>query len=219
MRAARASRPRTIPGAIAPPTKAPAWSTASSVVAVPQSTTTAGVPYRWAAAYAFTRRSGPTSPGRSTRTGKGIVPAEAVTQAMVRRAAIVSIAAVTGGTVEARAMPATSARSMAVEPEKAVEEELQLVRRRAGRGRGAPGPGQDAVPGGSEAQVRVADVDHEEHAGMIGRERLPAASAVRYDPGVAPGSAHGLPGSGRTVPARPAQEVPRWRARPPSSSS
>ena len=44
--------------------------TQSKVVAVPKSTTTAGVPYSRAAARALTSRSAPTSAGRSTRIGE-----------------------------------------------------------------------------------------------------------------------------------------------------
>ena len=44
VRAASASSPSSRPGAIAPPTYAPSDATQSNVVAVPRSTTTAGVP-------------------------------------------------------------------------------------------------------------------------------------------------------------------------------
>jgi len=97
-------------GAIAPPTNAPCESTASNVVAVPQSTTITGVPTRWAAAYALTSRSGPTSPGRSTWTAIGIVPADATAHGISRRAAIASKASVSAGTVLAMATAAAPTR-------------------------------------------------------------------------------------------------------------
>jgi hypothetical protein len=61
----------------------------------------------------------PTSPGCSTRTGKGTVPATP-SQATVLRAAIVSTAAVTAGTVEAR-RAGDVGEAVAIEPQEAVE--------------------------------------------------------------------------------------------------
>jgi hypothetical protein len=64
-----ASTEISIPGASAPPTNSPCALTASKLVDVPKSTTTAGPPCRCTAASEFMIRSLPTSLGLSIRTG------------------------------------------------------------------------------------------------------------------------------------------------------
>jgi len=64
-----ASTEISMPGASAPPTYSPCALTASKLVAVPKSTTTAGPPYKWTAASEFMIRSLPASLGLSVRTG------------------------------------------------------------------------------------------------------------------------------------------------------
>ena len=117
---------------------APSAATQSSVVAVPKSTTTAGVPYSRPAARAFTSRSAPTSSGRSVRTASGTIPARATVKGRSRRPATASTCVVSAGTTEAQAMAVTSANEASSRPSRpasrsssssAVERALVAARR------------------------------------------------------------------------------------------
>ena len=163
VRAASASSPSSRPGAIAPPTYAPSAATQSSVVAVPKSTTTAGVPCSRAAARALTSRSAPTSPGRSTRTASGTVPAAAISSGRSRRSAMASTAPVSAGTTEASAIGVEVGDGDPVEPQQPVEQQLDLVGRGPRVRRGAARREQRAGPEQADGDVRVADVEGEQH--------------------------------------------------------
>ena len=75
---ARASAASTRPGRMAPPRKKPSPSTASTVVAVPRSTTMTGLPWSEAAAQAARSRSGPVLSGRSNAVPMGMWLAETI---------------------------------------------------------------------------------------------------------------------------------------------
>ena len=74
---ARACAARPRPGRMAPPRKKPSASTASTVVAVPRSTTMTGRPCRTMAAQAASSRSGPVRSGRGSAVSSGMRSAPA----------------------------------------------------------------------------------------------------------------------------------------------
>ena len=104
------------PAAIAPPRNAPSAATASTVMAVPTSATTAGEPWSRCAASAFTSRSAPTSSGRSTRTGSGRWPASAMRSGSSRPRATRPSASVSAGTTDAQRDRRDLVEPVAVEP-------------------------------------------------------------------------------------------------------
>ena len=106
------------PGAIAPPRYSPAPEIALKVVAVPRSTTRAGVPYLRIAAIASTSRSAPTSEGGSYRTrsrGCKLSPTTHGSWPKVRRENSASVGARRGTTLAtATASMASNGRLLAV---------------------------------------------------------------------------------------------------------
>ena len=148
--AAWRSAPRALPGrargpgAIAPPTNAPSAATQSKVVAVPKSTTTAGVPYSRAAARALTSRSAPTSAGRSTRIAIGTVRPRR-RAAAARAAPRLSRAPRSAPERRSRTRSPRRRRTTRRRAGAGVEQLLELVGGGAGVGRRAADRGQGAV--------------------------------------------------------------------------
>ena len=100
---------------------------------------TAGVPWSRVAASAFTRRSVPTSAGRSTRIGIGTLPAFATTRTRPRRRATASSVEVSGGTTDVAHDRVDVGDRGLVEPEQPLDEQLELIRRHRSVGRAPAG--------------------------------------------------------------------------------
>ena len=181
VRAASASSPSSRPGAIAPPTYAPSAATQSNVVAVPKSTTTAGVPYSRAAASALTSRSAPDVAR----------PVDADRERHRAGARDDERAVAPLGDRLDRAGHGRDDRGERdrvdvgdgdpVEPEQPVEQQLELVGGRPRVRRGAPRGEQRAGPEQADRDVRVADVEGEQHGADDTRAapRFPGSSRRR----------------------------------------
>ena len=90
-------------------------------------------------------------------------PALATSSGRSRRAATVSTAPVSAGTTDASAIASRSASATPSSREQPVEQELELVGRRPGVGRRAAGRDERAGPEEADRDVRVADVEGEQH--------------------------------------------------------